>query len=403
MVRLMSAKGGGEKAPPLPQVHLRRALILRKIDRMHRRRLLATLSAMGLVPAISACAEEPEAQGVTALQAQSGAPALAGAVVGVDGVQLIEFAGKRRLGDAPTVGPSEVWHLGSNGKAMTAALYGRLVDAGQARWGATLGQLFDGLTLDPAFAAMPIEALMGHRSGIVDQAVMLGGFLLKAHRDTRPLTAQRAEVAAQVLAKPPAGPVGTFAYSNVNYILVGAAIERLTGQGWEQAISTRLLTPLGMASAGFGAPKGDNAWGHRPMMGIVGPLKPVDPAGMADNPPILGPAGTVHANLTDYAKFIRLFLTDGDGILNPSTIKALASPVPGEGRPYALGWGISTAPWAQGPVLAHEGSNTMWHAVTLVAPGRKRAFVGVANGPPDATKGAARSFAIQLRKRFIPG
>ncbi|MDO9338132.1 MAG: serine hydrolase domain-containing protein [Caulobacter sp.] len=369
---------------------------------MNRRHLLASLSALGLAPTLPACAQEPEAQGVNALQVQTGAPALAGAVVGVKGIQLIEFAGVRRLGEVPMVGPAEVWHLGSNSKAMTAALYGRLVDQGKARWGATLGQLFEGLTLDPAFAPMPIEALMGHRSGVLDQPVMMGGFLLKAHKDSRPLTAQRAEVAAQLLAKPPAGTVGNFAYSNVNYILVGAAIERITGQGWEEAITAQLFKPLAMTSAGFGAPKGNNAWGHRPLMGVAGPLKPVDPAGMADNPPILGPAGTVHSNLTDYAKFLRLFLTDGGDVLKPATVRALTTPVPGEGRPYALGWGISTPPWAQGPVLAHEGSNTMWHAVALVAPGRKLAFVGVANGPPDATKGAARSFAGQFRKRFIP-
>lgn len=369
---------------------------------MNRRRLLSLLPALGLVPALPACAREAEAQGVNALQAQTGAPALAGAVVGVDGVQLIEFAGVRRLGEAPTIGPAEVWHLGSNSKAMTAALYGRLVDQGRARWGATLGQLFEGLSLDPAFAKLPVEALMGHRSGVLDTPVMQGGFLLKAHKDSRPLPAQRAELAAGLLASPPAGPVGAFAYSNVNYILLGAAIERITGQGWEQAIAAELFEPLGMASAGFGAPKGDNAWGHRPMMLVAGPLKPVDPAGMADNPPILGPAGTVHANLTDYAKFLRLFLTDGGAVLTPATVKALTTPLPGEGKPYACGWGVAEPSWAQGPLLAHEGSNTMWHAVALVAPGRKLAFVGVANGPPDATKGAARGFASQLRRRFIP-
>jgi D-alanyl-D-alanine carboxypeptidase len=367
---------------------------------MHRRRLLAALSALGLAPTLPACAQEPEAQGVNALQAQSGAPALAGAVVGVDGVQLIEFAGVRRLGQPPMVGPAEVWHLGSNSKAMTAALYGRLVEQGRTRWGAKLGELFD--KVDPAFAAQPVEALMGHRSGILDAPVMQGGFLLRAHKDARLLPTQRAELAAQLLAKPPAGPVGTFAYSNLGYILVGAAIERLTGQAWEQAIDAQLFQPLGMASAGFGAPQGANAWGHRPMAIVAGPLKPVDPAGMADNPPVMGPAGTVHANLTDYAKFLRLFLTDGGELLEPATIKALTTPVPGEGRPYACGWGVAEPPWAKGPTFVHEGSNTMWHAVALVAPGRKLAFVGVANGPPEATRNAARGFAIQLRKRFIP-
>ena len=33
------------------------------------------------------------------------------------------------------------WHLGSNTKAMTAALFGRLVDQGRARWGARVVDL----------------------------------------------------------------------------------------------------------------------------------------------------------------------------------------------------------------------------------------------------------------------
>lgn len=369
---------------------------------MVRRQLLAALSALGLGPSLSACAEPAEAQGVNALQVQSGAPALAGAVIGVDGIHLVEFAGVRRRGEPPMIGPSEVWHLGSNTKAMTAALYGRLVDQGKARWQATLAQLFEGVPLDPAFAGQTVEALMGHRSGLLDAPVMGSGYLMRAHDDSRPLSVQRAELAATLLSKPPAGPVGNFAYSNLGYVVLGSALERITGKSWEEAITAELFAPLGMASAGFGAPTGANAWGHRRAFVVAGPLRPVDPAGMSDNPAALGPAGRVHASLTDYAQFLRLFLTDGGEILTPATAKALTTPVPGEGRPYALGWGIATPPWAQGPMLAHEGSNTMWHAVTLVAPARKLAFVGVANGPPDATRNAARNFAVQLRKRFIP-
>ncbi|HYE44209.1 MAG TPA: serine hydrolase domain-containing protein [Caulobacter sp.] len=368
---------------------------------MNRRRLLSALSGLGLLPAVPACAQEAEAQGLEGLLAQTATPALAGAVFDDKGLRHIEFGGVRRKGQGAPVARDEVWHLGSNTKAMTAALYGRLVDQGKARWGATLGELFAGLTVDPGFARQPVESLLGHRSGILDAPVMRGGYLLKAHADTRPLAAQRAELAASLLSKAPAGEAGAFAYSNLGYVLAGAAIERITGRSWEEVIAAELFKPLRMASAGFGAPKGENAWGHRAVLPAA-PLLPVDPAGRADNPAVLGPAGTAHANLADYGKFLRLFLTDGGGLLKPGTLQSLLVPAPGEGRPYALGWGVSTPPWGQGPVLAHEGSNTMWHAVAIVAPGRKLAFVGLANGPPDATKGAARSLAVQLRKRFAP-
>ena len=50
---------------------------------------------------------------------------------------------------------------------------------------------------------------------------------------------------------------------------------------------------------------------------------PVDPSGIADNPPALGPAGTVHASLPDYARFVRLFLGDSKGVLTTESIGRL--------------------------------------------------------------------------------
>lgn len=374
---------------------------------MNRRRLLSVLPGLGLLPVLPACAaqdapkDEEAPKDIAGLLSRTGAPALAGAVFDAEGLKHLEFGGVRRRGRRDPVGRDELWHLGSNSKAMTAALYGRLVDQGKARWGAPLGELFD--RVDPAFARQPVEALMGHRSGILDAPVMRGGYLLRAHGDKRPPAVQRAELAAELLAKPPAGPVGTFAYSNLGYVVLGAAIERIAGRSWEEAVTEALFRPLGMASAGFGAPRGDNAWGHRPALaGLVGPLQAVDPSGLADNPAVLGPAGRVHASVADYGRFLRLFLGAGGEGLTPATVKALTAPLAGEGRPYALGWGVAEPPWARGPVLVHEGSNTMWHAVAAVAPARGLAIVGVANGPPEATKGAARDLAALLRRRFAP-
>lgn len=372
---------------------------------LYRRDLLTGLAGLGLGAglALSTCrAEARQAEAMEAVDlilARTGAPALGGMMVSDQGVQSILCAGRRRVGFDEAVQRDELWHIGSNTKAMTAALYGRLVDEGRAQWDATLAQLFPTVAVDPAFASVTIRQMMGHRAGILDAPVMQGGFLLKAHQDKRPAAAQRRELAASLLSAPPAGPVGAFAYGNLNYVLAGAAIEQITGQAWEEAIAERLFKPLGMITAGFGAPTGDNAWGHRP-----GPngLVPVDPAGLADNPPILGPAGRVHLDLADYGRFLKLFLTDGGGLLKPRTLQQLITPVPGPGPSYALGWGVSQPPWGQGAVLSHEGSNTMWHAVTLVAPARKLAFVGVCNAGPDASKGAARLMALHLRQQFAP-
>ena len=88
-------------------------------------------------------------------------------------------------------------------------------------------------------------------------------------------------------------------------------------------------------------------------------------------------------SLADYARFIGVFLNDGAGWLTPASIRILTTPAPGEGAGYAGGWGVREQPWGgvagPGPVLAHEGTNTMWHAFAAVAPQRGLAVVTVAN------------------------
>ena len=70
-----------------------------------------------------------------------------------------------------------------------------------------------------------------------------------------------------------------------------------------------LFNPLDMASCGFGAPATvdttDAPWGHRT---AASEHTPGPPGPAADNPPALGPAGTVHCTLRDWARFAQLHL-----------------------------------------------------------------------------------------------
>lgn len=50
------------------------------------------------------------------------------------------------------------------------------------------------------------------------------------------------------------GTVGTYEYSNLGYMVAGAMAEKLTGKSWENLMRVKLFNPLGMTSAGFGAP-----------------------------------------------------------------------------------------------------------------------------------------------------
>ena len=311
------------------------------------------------------------------------------------GLPWIGVSGVRQAGGQNPVTTHDRWHLGSNTKAMTAALYARLVEQGRARWQVPVPSLFPDLEIDPAWADITIEQLLGHRAGILDDRFMPVWMIQAWASDD--LQAARGTLAQSVLGTAPPGPVGTFAYSNVGYVIAGTAIERITGEPWEATVRREVFEALGMASAGFGAPSGDNAWGH------LGPgLVPRDPTGiLADNPPALGPAGTVHASLEDYARFLRVFLTDGGGWLSSDSLTRLTTPLAGDDPAYALGWGIVSGPaWTGGtPALTHDGSNTMWYARAVVAPARNAALICVANAAGPA-QSAIDGLTQTLIERF---
>lgn len=352
---------------------------------LNRRMLLASGLAATTVGTQTALARDvaPYEAALDEVFAQSGPVALAGGVVNREGLVWSGVRGVRRVDANDPATLDDRWHLGSNTKAMTAALYGRLVDQGRADWDAPLDALFPGLMIDPAWAGTSLSDFMHHRAGVKDADALGVVFFMTARGDPRPLPEQRRAVVERILSNPPTGTKGAFEYANANYILVGAAIETITGRAWEAVMQAELFAPLGLTSAGFGAPTsntagGANVWGHRGEGAGRAAVDPADPG--ADNPPALGPAGTAHMSLTDYGRWLRLFLTDGDGWLKPETVRRLATPGAGDGPPYALGWiAPPQIPWAEGPVLTHDGSNTLWYATAVVAPARGLAFIGLSN------------------------
>ena len=361
------------------------------------RRRLLPLPLAGLLAACTpagARVKAPEGS-LLRLAEDSGVPALGGVVVGREGVIHLEVAGVRRAGSPDPVTAGDAWHLGSNTKAMTAVLFARAVEAGLTDWDARLSDLFPGVKMDPAWPDVRIETVMQHRAGLSDKGLIDTGWLIGARSDERSLPVQRSDLVARALARPPGAKPGAFEYGNLNYILAGAALERLYGQPWEAVIGGKLFQPLGLSTAGFGPPPGAQPQGHRKL----GPLPP-SPV-VLDNPAAMAPAGGVHMALADYARFLRLFLREGDGLLKPDTMRRLTTPPPG--GDYALGWTVTEGrAWAQGPVLGHEGSNTLWHAVAQAAPGRGLAFATVSNLLSQDKDPAPIQLLRRLRRQYAP-
>ena len=327
------------------------------------------------------------------------------ALVQAGGATATAAVGVRAEGHPEPVTVDDLWHLGSDTKAFTATLLARLAERHVLSLDDTLAACFPALAtaMDPAYRQVTIAQLLSHTAGLpsLDGPLDRLAFRL-AIGGGDDVRAQRAAAVRKYLAMPPASKPGGFAYSNLGYIVVGAIAEARTGKSWEQLVREEVFAPLGITHAGFGPPgtpgRIDQPHGH---LSILGWLVPLDPgSSYADNPPALGPAGTINISLADWARFARDQLDGEHGhgkLLRPESYRRLHTPVADD---YALGWGV-TLEAAGGPVVfGHTGSNTHWFADIRIRPADDAIELIVMNaGDADAMQ-ALEEIQAALRARL---
>jgi CubicO group peptidase (beta-lactamase class C family) len=334
-------------------------------------------------------------------------PAVA-ALVQIDGKLAAEAAlGVRALGHPETVTINDRWHIGSDTKAFTATLIARLVEHGVMRFDDTLAASFPGFAeaMDPAYRNVTVTQLLSHTAGLPplmdDKELPPFMAVIKSANGVK---AQRAAIARKYLTIPPASKAGEFAYSNLGFIIAGAIAEARTGQTWEDLIREQIFVPLGIKSAGFGPPgtpgKLDQPSGHKEE---AGKLVALDPASAdADNPPALGPAGTINIALKDWLLFAQDQLDGEHGrgkLLRPETYRKLHTPVTGN---YALGWGAMLGPDGVPLLLTPTGSNGFWVADIRIMPKHDMIFLVVTNAGNDAANQAIKDIGTPLKDRLKP-
>lgn len=335
------------------------------------------------------------------IRAKHGVPALCAALVRHDRVVAIGVDGVRRRGDATKATTGDLWHLGSCTKSMTATLVAKLVEEGTLKWGDTLGR-FDGgffpSDADAGWKNVTLEELLTNRSG-APASLDEGGLWSTLWRREGTPVAQRRRLVEGVLRRPPLSPHGTkYLYSNAGFSIAGAMAETRTKTAYEALLRAKLFVPLGIASAGFGPP-GDAGVLDQPRAHTAAG-KPVDPGPGADNPPAIAPAGLVHMTIRDWAKYVALHLLGDRGestFLSKATFQRLHTPP--KGFDYAMGWIAAERPWGGGPVLTHAGSNTMWYAVTWLAPKKDFAVLVTCNQGGDAAASACDDVTAALLAR----
>ncbi len=346
-----------------------------------------------------------------------GVPAIAAAVFQKGSIVASGAVGTRRAGTLIPVTIDDRFHIGSDSKAFTALLAGQFVQEGKLRWDSTPADVYPELKaeMNAEFAKVTLEQLLSHSSGLSDKTIM--DLIYRSYQQDGNMNEVRYWMVKQTAPAPLDHPRGSkFDYSNLGYVIAGAMLERVGHASWEELVDKRIFQPLDLKTAGFGpqaslgkvdAPLGHILVNGKPEAMLAGPN--------GDNAPILGPAGTIHMSVLDFAKWVAWNAGEGKrspDLVSAEVLKKIHTPfvstgsredaAPGTPKTggYALGWGSVQESWAPEPVITHTGSNNMNLASAMFWPGTDFGFVMMTNLAGKPSDEALKKLAAELYKEF---
>ena len=175
------------------------------------------------------------ADSIAAIMHADSIPGLAIAVYQAGVPVLVRAYGYADVGRGRMLRPSDPVEVASVTKQLVAAGILRLVDEGRLALDDSAAHFIP--VLGAHYPTVTVRQLLSHTSGVayVDDALV---------RD--PPRDDAGAIAVIAAAAPDTTPRTRFAYNNANFRLLGAVIERVTGQRWDEYLAQSFFGPLGM-------------------------------------------------------------------------------------------------------------------------------------------------------------
>jgi serine-type D-Ala-D-Ala carboxypeptidase len=281
-----------------------------------------------------------EAIALRAFPAASVAIALQGRLVALKGFGRFTYES-----DAPFVSAATLFDLASLTKVVaTATMAMLLYQRGLVDLDAPVGAILPEFVADPAKdsrrRAVTLRMLLAHSSG------------LPAHEKLY-LTARTRQGLLQdaVIVPLAADPGSRAVYSDIGFIVLGVALERLADESIDRFCQREIFAPLGMTNTAFNPPAemrthipptaDDQTFRHRIIQGEV----------FDENASILGgvaPQAGLFSTASDVAQFAHAMLVAG-ALLRRETVSLFTRPESGPaGTSRALGWDTPSSPSQSG-------------------------------------------------------
>lgn len=342
--------------------------------------VLVALVMTAVPTAIASAAPPTEAQRLERLaerleQARVGQhiPGLAIAVVKDDQIVFKQGFGLANVDEGIAVDTHTQFAIGSTTKALTTAAIAMLVDEGTMTWDDPITKwlpAFEPKIDAPEGVTLTLRDMLSHRTGFTRMSMLWIGGAVSRER--------MLEIASEA---EPWAPFGEkFLYNNIMYMAAGMAAGEAAGSSWEALIRDRLFAPLGMSGANLtmaeatasghlalGYTWDKDAFKHTPMRNID----------------IIGPAGSINADVLDMAQWLRLSLGRGtfEGTRLISQDNLLETWTPqitiGGDLKYGLGWMLHD--WNGHELVEHGGNIDGFAAQVAMLPKENIGFVLLTN------------------------
>ncbi|MEN0119464.1 MAG: serine hydrolase domain-containing protein [Agrobacterium cavarae] len=275
-----------------------------------------------------------------AVDSTPGVPGVAATVTDRSGTIYEGAAGKRRLGGDADMTPDSVCAIFSTTKAITGTVCLQLMESGQLdldaparEYAPAIGEL----QVIEGFDAERNPILRAPRSDVTTRQLLLhqGGFaydffnetynrLAQEHGQPSVITASHASLKTPMLFDP-----GTGWEYGTNIDWAGQVCEGITSKRLGQLMKEGVFDRLEMNDTAFTMTPGvRERYVTMHQRDETGHLKPLDDFMLDQDPQVHMGGHGLHSTALDYAKFIRMWLNDGDGrngrVLKPETVAMAA-------------------------------------------------------------------------------
>ena len=260
---------------------------------------------------------------------------------------LLHFVG---AGVHPRPDPKTQYRLGSITKTMTATMVLQLRDEGFVNLDDLLYRHLPGTPV----GGVTLRQLLGHVSGLQREP---DGAWWERNPGSG-VDQLLAELAFDKLSGP---PFQTFHYSNLGYGLLGAVLQRVTGETWASLVGKRVLDPLGMKRTTY-SPVEPFARGYvvHPLHGSLHEEPRLDAGAMA-------PAGQLWSTVTDMVKWAAFLADPAPAVLSRQTVDEMCAPVVVTDDAWTAGHGLGPQLFRVGErVFAGHGGSMPGYAAQLL-------------------------------------